>query len=97
MKSCKKFGLVAIALVLGALLCMSVTGCTSAKLVNSTEVSAKADVLGTVVLKTNKYSYTELLKEAQKLYPNADDVVHIQIDQQSIGKKYVVYGIAVSY
>jgi len=27
MKSCKKFGLAAIALVLGALLCMSVTGC----------------------------------------------------------------------
>jgi hypothetical protein len=27
MKSCKKFGLAAIALVLGALLCMSITGC----------------------------------------------------------------------
>ena len=29
MKSCKKFGLAAIALVLGALLCMSVTGCSN--------------------------------------------------------------------
>lgn len=30
MKSCKKFGLAAIALVLGALLCMSLTGCPTA-------------------------------------------------------------------
>lgn len=89
-------------LVLGAaavLACASLTGCASSALVmTSTEVSSKATVLGTVTLKTNNYSYTELLKEAQKQYPDCQDVVHVQCDEKSgLGKKYIMYGIAVRY
>ena len=88
-------------LVLGAaavLTCASLTGCASSALVTSTEVSSKATVLGTVTLKTNNYSYTELLKEAQKQYPDCQDVVHVQCDEKSgLGKKYIMYGIAVRY
>lgn len=46
MKSCKKFGLAAIALVLGALLCMSLTGCPTANTA-STETAESKPYVGT--------------------------------------------------
>ena len=91
----KTFGVLAAAALLA---CAGFAGCVSSQVMSSTEVSSKATVLGTVTLKTNNFSYTELLKEAQKLYPDAQDVVHVQVDEKSgLGKKYVMYGIAVSY
>ncbi len=41
MKSCKKFGLAAIALVLGALLCMSLTGCPTPNSAESKPAESK--------------------------------------------------------
>ena len=86
-------------LAAAALVCTAtLTGCVSAQsqTLASNEVPEKAIVLGAVSVESKTYSYTNLLKEAQKTYPNAMDVVHIQTDKLSNGK-YKMYGIAVRY
>lgn len=76
----------------------TLTGCVTAQsqTLASNEVPSSAVVLGPVSVESKTYSYTNLLKAAQKLYPAAVDVVHIQTDSQSNGK-FIMYGIAVRY
>lgn len=65
----------------------------------SAMVITEATVLGHVQAEMKKgkgYSYTDLFKEAQKKYPQTQEVIHIQIDEQSNGR-YLLHGIAICY
>ena len=59
MKSCKKFGLAAIALVLGALLCMSLTGCPTANTA-STETAESKPYVGIYTAESGENSRPRL-------------------------------------
>lgn len=76
----------------------ALTGCVSAesKTLSSNEVPANCVVLGPVSVESKQYSYKSILEAAQKKYPAAVDVVHIQADSLSNGK-FLMYGIAVRY
>lgn len=73
-------------------------GCASYAPVSS-QLNFPADgnkyvILGRVTVTDG--GYTNLLKEAQKLYPGADDVVNVYIDQKN-DDGLVLSGIAIRY
>lgn len=74
-----------------------VVGCASyapvASQLNFPADGTKYVILGRVTVKNG--GYTNLIKEAQKIYPDADDVVNIYMDQKS--GDTVLSGIAIKY
>ena len=68
---------------------------------------SKYRVLGRVTVNTTKTrsGYTRLIEEAQKKYPNADDVVNIVVDSKQSSfffglfksNTYIMSGVAIDY
>lgn len=62
-------------------------------------VGIRYEVLGRVTIGggSKQNGYVKLIQEAQKKYPEADDVVNILVDRTRDGKRYALTGIAIKY
>lgn len=62
-------------------------------------VGIRYEVLGRVTIGggSKQNGYVKLIQEAQKKYPEADDVVNILVDRTWDGKRYALTGIAIKY
>ncbi|MDY3939823.1 MAG: hypothetical protein SOZ27_06075 [Spirochaetia bacterium] len=62
-------------------------------------IGIRYEVLGRVTIGggSKQNGYIKLIEEAEKKYPESDDVVNIQVDRTRDGKRFALTGIAVKY
>ena len=62
-------------------------------------IGIRYEVLGRVTIGggSKQNGYTKLIEEAEKKYPQSDDVVNIQVDRTRDGKRFALTGIAIKY
>lgn len=62
-------------------------------------IGIRYEVLGRVTIGggSKQNGYIKLIEEAEKKYPESDDVVNIQVDRTRDGKRFALTGIAIKY
>ena len=62
-------------------------------------IGIRYEVLGRVTIGggSEQNGYIKLIEEAEKKYPESDDVVNIQVDRTRDGKRFALTGIAIKY
>lgn len=91
----KKFITIALISLLMSTGCMTIPQATRPVF----PIGIQYEVLGRVSIggRSMKNGYLKLIEEAQKQYPEADDVVNILVDRTWNGKRYALTGIAIKY
>lgn len=88
--------------MLGLLLfILTATGCMTTPQIAQPvfPIGIRYEVLGRVTIGggSKQNGYIKLIEEAEKKYPESDDVVNIQVDRTRDGKRFALTGIAIKY